>query len=346
MVCSLSTVKRIDALAAVNCSRLSIRAPSKAIDSEELPAAPRGVSRQEAWPLSSVLAVQRLDPSVNVRDMPDSALSQMSVSVAATVAVVTIRSGLSYTGPLSGDVDDAVTLTAQLSADSETAIPAATVTFALGSVHCTATTDITGTASCPITPNQAAGTYPLTVVFAGDARFGAATASTTFTVTKEETKVAYTGATTLRNGESAELAATLTADGVRPLSGRALTLGIGSGSTSQTCTATTNEAGSAGCSIAIPHQPVGGGMASATFAGDDRYRAAGDQAATQVSAAAASPAPSASPPKLATTGEPATITPTSVLIAGLLLCIGGLLLLLVPRRRRGDPPSIVWRNRE
>ena len=270
----------------------------------------------------------------------------LAAASSATVAVVTIRSGLSYTGPLSGDVDDAVTLTAQLSADSETVIPAATVTFALGSVHCTATTDITGTASCPITPNQAAGTYPLTVVFAGDARFGAATASTTFTVTKEETKVAYTGATTLRNGESAELAATLTADGVRPLSGRALTLGIGSGSTAQTCTATTNEAGSAACSIAIPHQPVGGGVAGATFAGDDRYRAAGDQAATQVSAAAASPAPSASPPKLATTGEPATITPTSVLIAGLLLCIGGLLLLLVPRRRRGDPPSIVWRNRE
>ena len=263
----------------------------------------------------------------------------------AGVTVVTIHSGLAYTGPLSGDVDDAVTLTARLSAP-EIAIPAGLVTFTLGSLHCAATTDTTGTASCPITPDQAAGTYPLMVAFAGDARFDAATASTTFTVTKEETKVAYTGATTLRNGESAHLAATLTADGVRPLSGRSLTLGLGSGGTAQTCAATSNEDGSAACSIALVNQPVGSGVASATFAGDDRYRAAGDQPATQVSAAAASPAPPASPPKLATTGETRPAPPVGVLTAGLLLCIGGLLLLGVPRRRRGDPPSIVWRNRE
>ncbi len=262
------------------------------------------------------------------------------------VEVVTIHSGLSYTGPLSGDVDDAVTLTARLSSDSESAIPDATLTFTLGSLHCTAATDTTGAASCAITPNQAAGTYPLTAAFAGDARFGAATASATFAVTKEETKVTYTGATALRNGDSAQLAATLTADGVRPLSGRSLTLGIGSMSTTQTCTAITNQAGSAACSIVSVNQPVGAGVASATFGGDDRYGAASDQPATQVSAATASPVPSASPPRLALTGETRPVPPASVLKAGLLLLIAGLLLLVVPRRRRGEPPSIVWRNRE
>src|SRR5439155_8198220 len=105
----------------------------------------------------------------------------------------------------------------------------------------------------------------------GDARFGAATASATFAVTKEETKVTYSGATTLRNGESVQLAAALTADGVRPLSGRSLTLGIGSMSPTQTCTATTNQAGSAACSIVSVNQPVGAGVASATFGWDDRY---------------------------------------------------------------------------
>ena len=117
-------------------------------------------------------------------------------------------------------------------------------------------------------------------------------------------------------------------------------------STTQTCTAATNQAGSAACSIVSVNQPVGAGVASATFGGDDRYGAASDKPATQVSAATASPVPSASPPRLALTGETRPVPPASVLKAGFLLLIAGLLLLVVPRRRRGEPPSIVWRNRE
>ncbi|MEO6795572.1 MAG: Ig-like domain repeat protein [Candidatus Dormibacter sp.] len=267
----------------------------------------------------------------------------------ASVTVVTIHTGLSYTGPLSGDVNDAVTLTAQLSTESEAAVPDATLTFSLGSLPCTATTDSTGTASCGVTPNQVAGTYPLTVAFAGDTRFGPATASKTFTVVTEEVKLVYTGATTGRNGQAIALAATLTEDGVTPLVNRSLMLGIGSGSTAQTCTATTDANGRGTCSIAGVNQPVGAGTITASFAGDSREKAATDQAISEILAATvASTTPtstssSTDASRLAITGGAHGASPIPALAAGSLLLILGLLLLIVPRR---DPPSIIWRNRE
>ena len=266
-----------------------------------------------------------------------------------SVTVVTIHTGLSYTGPLSGDVNDAVTLTAQLSTESEAAVPDAALTFSLGSLHCTATTDSTGTASCAVTPNQVAGTYPLTVAFAGDARFGTATASKTFTVAKEEAKLVYTGATTGRNGQAIALAATLTEDGTTPLADRSIALSLGSGGSAQVCTATTDANGRAACTIAGVNQPVGAGTISASFAGDSREKAATDQAVSEMLAATiASTTPtstssSTDASRLAITGGAHGAAPIPALAAGSLLLILGLLLFIVPRR---DPPSIIWRNRE
>jgi len=63
---------------------------------------------------------------------------------------------------------------------------------------------VTGTATCLITPNQAAGTVTLTATFAGDALFDASSASTMFTVTKEETTLKFTASspTVLANGHT------------------------------------------------------------------------------------------------------------------------------------------------
>ena len=77
---------------------------------------------------------------------------------------------------------------------------------------CTATTDATGTATCSITPGEAAGSYPLTAMFAGDASFVASTGSATFVVTLEETALAYTGDTSVVDRQSVDARAASSTD--------------------------------------------------------------------------------------------------------------------------------------
>src|SRR5438309_25574 len=78
---------------------------------------------------------------------------------------------------------------------------------------CSGITDAPGTASCSITPNEAAGTYSLGASFAGDLVNAPSTATGSFVVTKEQTTVSYTGDTLLAQGGSANLAGTLLEDG-------------------------------------------------------------------------------------------------------------------------------------
>ena len=112
---------------------------------------------------------------------------------------------------------------------------------------------MTGTATCLITPNQAAGTVTLTATFAGDALFDASSASTMFTVTKEETTLKFTASspTVLANGQSATFSATLKEDGTTPISGRSVTITLGSGAGAQSCTGTTNSTATASCTIVV-----------------------------------------------------------------------------------------------
>ncbi len=68
------------------------------------------------------------------------------------------------------DYSDGTTVSAVLT-DANTNAPIAdeSVTLTLnGTETCTATTDATGTASCPITPGEAAATYTLAGSFGGD----------------------------------------------------------------------------------------------------------------------------------------------------------------------------------
>jgi hypothetical protein len=146
---------------------------------------------------------------------------------------------------------------------------------------CTVKTDATGTASCSLTPSEPQGTYPLTGSFAGDAtlplELTSSNGASTFVVTQEETGLTYTGATVAQNGHPLAVSGVLTTDdpGVgTPISGRVVTFTLGSGSSAQTCTATTTAAGLAACNIASVNQSPGPIPVTDTFAGDAYYQTA------------------------------------------------------------------------
>lgn len=183
------------------------------------------------------------------------------------------------------DFHDAATVQAKLTKTSGgTPVPGETITFKLDADGtCSAVTDATGTATCSLTPTLAAGTYTLTATFAGDSTFGPSSASTTFTVTLEETvtKFTATSPTVLANGKPATFSATLKEDGVTPISGRTLTFTLGSGSGAQSCTGTTNASGTASCTIVVS-QPLGPNTVKASFAGDSFYKPSSDTEAVLI----------------------------------------------------------------
>ena len=192
----------------------------------------------------------------------------------ATVVWVKRTSALTITGgATSSDYNDPATVAATLT-DNDGPVSGASVTFTLdGSETCTGTTDANGVASCSITPGEAAGPYQLTAGYAGSAQDLPSSATSDFTVTHEETTTTYTGPTQAANGTSLTLSGVLKEDGTTPISGRTLQLTLGSGTSAQTCSGTTDANGSASCTISTVNQPsstksIG---VTATFAGDAYY---------------------------------------------------------------------------
>ncbi len=186
------------------------------------------------------------------------------------------------------DFHDAAQVQARLTTSSGAPVPNETVTFTLGSgpgaPTCSASTDVTGTATCLITPNQPAGTVTLTATFAGDASFAGSSASTNrFTVTKEETTLKFTATspTLLASGQLATFSATLKEDGVTPISGRTVTITLGSGAGTQSCAVTTDSSGTASCTITV-NQPLGPNTVTANFASDAFFRPSSDTEAVLV----------------------------------------------------------------
>lgn len=186
-------------------------------------------------------------------------------------------STLTYTGATTSDYHDAFTASATLTAGGSP-VTGAPVTFTLGQgltgETCTASTNSAGSAACTLTPEEAAGQVPITARFAGNSAAGPSTATTTFTITKEETALAYTGQQRIANGVPARLTAVLTEDGVTPVSGRQVTITIGTGATQQQCTGTTGSDGTAACDI-TPSQPLNSTATvplHASFGGDAFYR--------------------------------------------------------------------------
>ena len=199
------------------------------------------------------------------------------IAVAGTVIVPPTTTTLTAHAA-SGDYHDPTTVSATLTT-SKTGGPVAgqTVVFTLNGTSgqtCTGTTDATGVATCSITPDEAAGTYTLKATFAGSTGLVASSGTATFTVTLEQTSLAYTGTTSVVNGHAVTLSAKLTTDDPSAgtaLATRTVTFTLGSGGGAQTCSGTTNSSGVASCSISSVSQPVGTVGVQATFAGDAWY---------------------------------------------------------------------------
>lgn len=171
------------------------------------------------------------------------------------------------------DFKDPGTVTATLTADGGP-ISGAALDFSLnGTETCAGTTNASGVASCSITPGEAAGTYPLTASFGGDAADLPASATGSYTVTHEETTLTYTGPTKAANGASLTLSGTLKEDGATPIAGRSVVFTLGAGANAQSCTGTTDSAGSASCTIATVNQPSSttSVQITAAFNGDAYY---------------------------------------------------------------------------
>lgn len=198
---------------------------------------------------------------------------------------------LTYSGPSTQDYHDAFAARATLVEDDGPAVPGKTVGFTLGDT-CSGTTGSTGVASCSITPNQPAGNYSLVSSFAGDTFFEGSGDSDGFEITHEESTTTYTGPTVILagTGVTATLKAQLVEDGANdddgdggpfPASPSGQTISFTLGS--QSCSATTNSAGVAQCTVSVsPSLGLGPNTVTTTFGGDAYYLPSSDSDAVIV----------------------------------------------------------------
>ena len=195
-----------------------------------------------------------------------------------TVAGCKIKVGVSYSGPATGDFGDTVTLSGDIRVAGTTApVPYRPITLSLGSQSCTGQSDLQGRATCQVSVDQHAGAVTAGASFAGDPAYEPGSASTAFTITKEQSAIAYTGALTSDYHDAFEASATLSEpDG--PVAGKTVTFALGSG---DGCTATTDASGRAVCSV-VPTQPAGVVPVSATFAEDPDYLGASASKSFQI----------------------------------------------------------------
>ncbi len=193
-------------------------------------------------------------------------------------------SHIAYTGPTTADFHDSFLASAALTEDGGAPIVGRQVMFVLGagtgSESCgPALTNGSGVATCPLTPNEAAGVVNLTAKFAGDAFFNPSSTTVPFTITHEETALHYTGPVLIPNGVNVIFSAQLKEDDLVGIGGgRPVTITIGAGAGAQSCTGNTIPSGVASCSILVS-QPLGPGLPiKAAFLGDAFYLPSSDTA--------------------------------------------------------------------
>ena len=133
-----------------------------------------------------------------------------------------------------------------------------TISFTLGSQSCSGLTNGIGEASCTLTLSQVPGSYTVGASYAGDATvYLPSSASVPFTITREESSLAYSGPTVILAGASSlTVTGTLVEDGVNdddgdggsaPPSpaGQTVTFTLGT----QSCSGTTLASGVVSCTI-------------------------------------------------------------------------------------------------
>src|SRR5581483_8296751 len=149
------------------------------------------------------------------------------------------------------------------------------LTISFGSESCQALTDDYGIATCHgVYVADAAGSYPITVGFAGDPDAGfkpATDSSSTFVVLgtgKAQATLTYSGDTSAYTGETAHLSATL-ATAAGGLGGETVTFTLGT----QSCSGQTDSTGAVSCTIVLSQGPGSPGVV-ARFGGDANTLAA------------------------------------------------------------------------
>ena len=192
------------------------------------------------------------------------------VSSQEPFTVIPIPTTVTYTGPVTGVYNAAVTLSAKLTeTEPGTALAGQKLTFTLGKESCKAETESSGIASCSITPLDAAGKYSLEVKFAGNTTYEASTRVVSFEVQKAPTTLTYTGPTSAIYNTSVKLSAKLTeTKSGSPLAAQKLTFTLGK----ESCEGETESSGIASCSI-TPLDAAGKYSLEVKFAGSSIYEA-------------------------------------------------------------------------
>ena len=146
-----------------------------------------------------------------------------------------------------------------------------------GTQSCTATTNARGVATCPVTPNEPAGHLLARPGRSPGTRARCRSScptsgSSTFTVTQAPTTFTYTGHDVGDQrpvGHPVGRADDQRAGARAPTCpARRSTFTLGSGSSLQSCSATTNASGAASCTITDVNQSTGTAGISASYGGD------------------------------------------------------------------------------
>ncbi len=201
-----------------------------------------------------------------------------AVSETLPFTVLHIPTTVTFNGASSADYNDAVTLSATLTDNSNSqGITGEVLSFGVGGESCTGTTNSSGQASCTVLISDApAGSpYTVTVSFAGDnPTYDGSSTTSPFTVNLEDTAVAYNGPLTVDYHDQVTLSATLTdpADSV-PIAGKTIGFSFGIDS----CSGTTDGTGTAVCTL-TPQNPAGTYPLVVTFAGDAFFASSNDNA--------------------------------------------------------------------
>ena len=224
------------------------------------------------------------------------------------------------TSATSSDFANSATVAATLTS-AGVAVANAPLTFTLApgpaSVSCVGTTNLSGLATCSLTPAQRAGSYQIAASYVGSSVpfLAPVNATAPFTVTLEQDSLAYTGPPTATIGQPLVLSGAMTTDDPSagtPLSGRTVRLTLGTGTAAQGCNGLTDASGTTSCIVIVSTSQTAGKVAtSATFATDGFYEPAASDSTVDLAAPAAVTTPEVGAGELPT------------LPAGLLVLAGG-----------------------
>jgi hypothetical protein len=194
--------------------------------------------------------------------------TKTGVTGTATLTVTRATPTLAYTGTTAAVTGAPITLSATLKRPSGAAIVGASISFTVNGQMKPATTNASGVASVTSTAPATAGTYAISVAFAGDASFNSASASKNLVVSKPVPIITYTGTTSAARGAPITLQASLRTSSGVGIAGATLSFTLAG----VTHTVLTDASGLASFAATAPTS-VGTFTIAVKFAGDSTYAA-------------------------------------------------------------------------